>query len=66
MRILSERAREGRDAPTRIVLLPAAYCAPEDFVREGFVAALRARSLDIDLVFASLDFAPRDRPLGAG
>ena len=57
MRILSERAREGRDAPTRIVLLPAAYCAPEDFVREGFVAALRARSLDIDLLFASLDFS---------
>jgi enterochelin esterase-like enzyme len=57
MRARLESARPGVSAATRIVLLPAAYSAPEDFVREGFVAALRARGLDIDLVLAPLEFA---------
>jgi len=56
MRALIEPARAGVHAATRVVLLPAAYTAPEDFVREGFVAALRARSLEIDLVLAALEF----------
>jgi len=38
-------------APDCVVMLPAAFCAAEDFVREGFVAAARARSLPLDLVF---------------
>ena len=33
-------------------MLPAAYSAPSDFVRHGFVRAVRERSLDVDLVFA--------------
>jgi enterochelin esterase-like enzyme len=57
MRARLESSRPGVQAGTRIVLLPAAYSAPEDFVREGFVTALRARSLDIDLVLAPLEFA---------
>ncbi|HEX4388343.1 MAG TPA: alpha/beta fold hydrolase [Steroidobacteraceae bacterium] len=56
MRTLTDKARADRPAPTRIVLLPGAFSAPEDFVREGFVAALRARALDIDLTLASMDF----------
>jgi len=48
-------AREGQRAPLRIAMLPAAYTGPEDFVREGFVAAVRERELDIDLIFAAPD-----------
>jgi enterochelin esterase-like enzyme len=57
MQALLESAHPGVEAATRICLLPAAYSAPEDFVRAGFVAAMRARSLDIDLVLAPLEFA---------
>lgn len=38
-------------APDCVVMLPAAFCAAEDFVREGFVSAARTRSLPLDLVF---------------
>ena len=48
-------ARPAETAATRVVMLPAAYTGPEDFVRSGFVNAVRDRSLDIDLVFAPLD-----------
>ena len=41
-------------APTRILLLPAAYTQPEDFLREGFVHAARERCLPVDLVFVDL------------
>ena len=41
-------------APTRVLLLPAAYTTPEDFLREGFVRAARDRRLAIDLVFVEL------------
>lgn len=50
-----EAARTGHTAPTRVVMLPAAYAGPEDYVREGFAQAVRARGLAIDLVFAALD-----------
>jgi pimeloyl-ACP methyl ester carboxylesterase len=53
-RVIFEAARAGRSAPTRLVMLPAAYASPEDFVAAGFVAAVRARRLDLDLVFAAL------------
>jgi len=56
MRALTDAARPGTTAATRIILLPAAYAAPEDFVREGFAAAVRERALDIDLVFVALQF----------
>jgi len=37
-----------------MLLLPAAYTAPEDFVREGFVKAARERLAPVDLVFVEL------------
>ena len=54
MRTLTDAAHPGRPAATRIVMLPAAYSSAEDFVREGFASAVRARGLDIDLVFTPL------------
>ena len=46
----------GRLAPTRIALLPGAYQGPEDFVRAGFLGAVRARNLPVDLVLVDLGF----------
>ena len=54
MSVVVDLAREGSTAPVRIVMLPPAYAAPEDFVEAGFVSAVRARGLAIDLVFADL------------
>src|SRR5246127_2452588 len=54
MRSILEPAENGSVAPTRVLLLPAAYTAPEDFLREGFVKAVRERALPIDLVFVEL------------
>ena len=51
-----EAATAGRTAPTRVVMLPAAYTEPSDFVQHGFVRAVRARSLEVDLVFAGFRF----------
>ena len=45
-------AQPGRTAPTRIIMLPAAYSGAHDFVEQGFARAVRVRRLDIDLVFA--------------
>ena len=52
MKAIIEAASEGRTAPIRVVLLPAAFTAPSDFIQQGFVRAVRERSLEIDLVFA--------------
>jgi pimeloyl-ACP methyl ester carboxylesterase len=54
VRTILEAAEEGTVAPTRVLLLPAAYSTPEDFVREGFVRAARERRLPVDLVFVEL------------
>jgi hypothetical protein len=54
MRAILEPAETGAVAATRILLLPAAYSAPEDFLREGFVRAVRDRLLPVDLVFVEL------------
>ena len=51
MRNIGFAATPGCTAATRIVLLPGAYHRPEDFEREGFVAALHSRGLAIDLEF---------------
>jgi pimeloyl-ACP methyl ester carboxylesterase len=56
MRAIFESARSGHTASRRMLLLPPAYSAPEDFVREGFVDAVRARGLDLDLVLVELRF----------
>jgi pimeloyl-ACP methyl ester carboxylesterase len=46
--------QKGVSAPVRIVMLPPAYAVAADFVTAGFVTAVRARRLAIDLVFADL------------
>jgi hypothetical protein len=45
------------DARTLLVLLPGAYSAPDEFVREGFVAAVDERRLAVDVLRV-------DAPLG--
>jgi len=52
MATLIEPAHAGHTAPIRVLMLPAAYAEPADFVQHGFVRAARERSLDLDLVFA--------------
>lgn len=49
-------ARSGHTAAGRVLLLPPAYARPEDFLREGFAEAVRARGLDLDLVPVELRF----------
>lgn len=55
MRTLLEAARPGETADTRVIFLPAAYTGPEDFLRAGFVTAVRERELPVDLVFADVN-----------
>jgi pimeloyl-ACP methyl ester carboxylesterase len=55
MHTITELAHNGSVAHTRIVLLPAAYTGPEDFLRAGFVTAVRERALPIDLVCADVN-----------
>lgn len=47
---LREPADPARRAGTLLVLLPGAYDTPQDFVREGFVQAVRERGLPLDLL----------------
>ena len=54
MRTILDTAERGATAPTRVLLLPAAYTSPDDFLREGFVKAARDRALLVDLVFVEL------------
>lgn len=55
MNIILDAARSGRTAPTRVVMLPAAFTEPQDFVRAGFGAAVRERGLDLDVMFVGCD-----------
>ena len=50
-------ARSSGTAATRIVMLPAAYTGPQDFVGAGFADAVQRRRLDLDLQFVPLEFA---------
>jgi pimeloyl-ACP methyl ester carboxylesterase len=54
MHTILEPVEAGAVAPTRVLLLPAAYTTPEDLVGEGFVKAARERALPLDLVFVEL------------
>jgi len=40
------------DIDTLVVLLPGAYDTPDDFVRQGFVEAMRAKQIAADVVMA--------------
>jgi len=51
-----DAAVPGRPAPTRLVLLPAAFQRADDLRAAGFVAAVRARGLDSDVVGVDLEF----------
>ena len=53
-RALFAPADPARSASQRVLLLPPAYSEPEDFLREGFAQAVRARGLDLDLVLVEL------------
>jgi pimeloyl-ACP methyl ester carboxylesterase len=66
MQTLRVPATPGRRAALEMVLLPAAYSAPQDFVEAGFVEAVRARGLDLDLSFVPLELSDvTDRTLVA-
>jgi pimeloyl-ACP methyl ester carboxylesterase len=57
MQTLRVPATPGRRAALEVVLLPASYSAPEDFVKAGFVEAVRARGLNLDLSFVPLELS---------
>jgi len=57
MEVILAPARANAIAPLRVVMLPAAYSGPDDFVRAGFAGAVRERSLEVDLVFAAVELA---------
>jgi pimeloyl-ACP methyl ester carboxylesterase len=47
----------GARAPLAIVLLSGSFTVPEDFVREGFVAAARENGVDAEIVMAEVRMA---------
>jgi pimeloyl-ACP methyl ester carboxylesterase len=50
LRVLSDTARCASPPDTLLVMLPGASSLPEEFLREGFVRALRERRLAVDVV----------------
>jgi pimeloyl-ACP methyl ester carboxylesterase len=44
-------------SPLAVVLLSGSFSAPEDFVREGFVSALRERGIDAQVVMTEMRMA---------
>ncbi len=55
MRTIFEPVTVGASAPTLMICLPAAYTGPDDFLRAGFLTAVRERKLPLDLAFAHLN-----------
>jgi pimeloyl-ACP methyl ester carboxylesterase len=55
VRSVLHAAASGVVAATRIVCLPGAYHAPEDFLTAGFDHSLRERGLPIDLLFVDIE-----------
>jgi hypothetical protein len=54
MRTRLEPVKQDAVAATRIVMLPAAYTGPDDFVSAGFVSAARERAIPLDFVLIDL------------
>jgi pimeloyl-ACP methyl ester carboxylesterase len=50
-------ATPGAVAKLRMVLIPGAYQAPEEFLTAGFLSAIRERQLDIDIVLVAPELA---------
>jgi len=44
-------------ADTLLVLLPCAYASPRDFIAHGFVAAVRTRSIEADIIIMDMPAA---------
>lgn len=57
MRHLTDLAQPRQHADTLVILLPGAYQQPEDFIKQGFVQAVRQRQLAIDLIMVELLFS---------
>ena len=57
MRSIFRPARHGVVAPMRMIWLPGAFHAPEDFVTEGFDREVQRRGLHIDLQFVEVELA---------
>jgi pimeloyl-ACP methyl ester carboxylesterase len=55
MRSLWKPAAAGAMAATRIICLPGAYNAPEDFLAAGFDDRVRERRLPVDLLFVDVE-----------
>jgi pimeloyl-ACP methyl ester carboxylesterase len=55
MYALRAPATEGATAPVSLIMLPAAFASPDDFVTAGFAAAVRRRALPLDLTFVALE-----------
>ena len=55
MRSIFSAATPGVVAPTRIVWLPGAYHAAQDFLNAGFAEAVLLRHLPVDLSFVDLE-----------
>jgi pimeloyl-ACP methyl ester carboxylesterase len=54
MRTIIDSAQSGARAPVVLAMLSATFSEPEDFKREGFPEALRARGIGAELVMAEL------------
>lgn len=52
MVVIRQRARAGQRAPVLVTMLPGAYSVPQDFIDQGFVAALRDRAFTVDVRLA--------------
>ncbi len=55
MRVLHDFAVPGQRAPALAILLPGALQQPEQLAQAGFVAAVRARGLALDLALVDLE-----------
>jgi hypothetical protein len=55
LRSVFRAAERGVVAPTRMIWLPGAFHAPEDFVEAGFDAQVRMRGLPLDLEFLDME-----------
>jgi hypothetical protein len=54
MRTIVDSAQPGALPPVLVAMLSGTFSEPEDFLREGFPAALRARGIAAELVMAEL------------
>ena len=53
MRILLDTADSAPDPALLLILLAGTYSQPEDFVREGFPAAVRERAIPAEIAMAA-------------